>query len=75
MSEDAFQYVQNQARYGTVSEYIRGLIHRERQRREDLASRPVAPMRTANDAFASAAALEQLERIKAILEKRETYDD
>lgn len=75
VSEDVFQYIQNQSRYGSVSEYIRGLVRRERQRREDQAARPKAPLRKANDAFVTAEALEQLERLRAILERRETYDD
>jgi Arc/MetJ-type ribon-helix-helix transcriptional regulator len=75
VSEDVFQYIKSQSRYGSVSEYIRGLIRSERQRREDFAARPKAPLRRANDAFGTAEALEQLERLKAILEKRETYDD
>ncbi len=75
VSEDVFQYIQSQARYGTVSEYIRGLIRHERQRREDRAARPAAPLRKANDAFVTADALEHLERLRAILERRETNND
>ncbi|MBX7053384.1 MAG: hypothetical protein K1X36_00380 [Pyrinomonadaceae bacterium] len=75
VSEEMFNYIQQEARYGSVSEYLRSLIHRERQRREDYAARPHAPLRRANDAGVFAEALEQLERLKAILQKTETDDD
>lgn len=75
VSEEVFQYIQSQSRYGSVSEYIRGLVRRERQRREDHAARPAAPLRKANDTFVTADALEQLERLRTILERRETNND
>ena len=74
VSEKMHTYILEQAGYGTVSEYIRSLVRREQQRREDYALRPVSLPRKANDAGVFADALDQLERLKEILERRDTYD-
>ena len=56
VSEKMHEYIVEQAGYGTVSEYIRSLVRREQQRREDYALRPVPAVARANDsgAFANA---------------------
>lgn len=68
--EEMYDYIADPDRFGSVSEYIRGLVERDRQQREDYASRPkIMPMR-ANDCLTIAAALDQLEKLQAILEGR-----
>jgi Arc/MetJ-type ribon-helix-helix transcriptional regulator len=67
-------YILGQAGYGTVSEYIRSLVRREQQRRADYAQRPRRPLTRANDTIVFAEALDQLERLRAILEQKDNYD-
>ena len=68
--EQMYQFIVDAGRHVTVSEYIRGLVESDRQQREDYASRPAfEPMRL-NDCFVIAAAIEQLDKAKAILEQR-----
>ncbi len=70
-------YILEQCTCGsTVSEYIRSLIRREQQRRKDYAARPVVPpINRANDCIVFAQALDQVDKLKAILERVDTYDD
>ena len=64
-------YIVEQARYTSVSEYIRRLVLQEQERREDYAARPTYAPMTMNDSMLLGHALEQLEKLKAILERRE----
>ena len=74
VSEEMHAYILEQAGYGTVSEYIRSLVRREQQLRADYAKRPMqTPMRV-NETMVFAGALKQLEKLRAILERKETYD-
>lgn len=73
--EELHSYILDQCRYGSISEYIRGLILLDRQRREDYAIRPVPPLVRANDCLVFAEALAQLERLKTILKRTDRYDD
>ena len=76
ISEEMHEYMLTQSRYGSVSEYIRGLVRRDRERREDYASRPVANrLMRANDGTVLDEALEQLDRLRSVLERRDTYYD
>ena len=74
VSEEMHAYILEQAGYGTASEYIRSLVRREQQRRADYASRPAARPALSNDSGVFVDALEQLEKLKAILERKEPYD-
>jgi hypothetical protein len=68
-------YILNECGYLTVSGYNRSLVHRDRLRREDYAARPgVIPVQ-AKDCMVFAEALDQLDRLKAILERRGPGDD
>lgn len=68
--EEMYDYIVDPDRYGSVSEYIRSLVERDRQQRADYASRPrIEPMR-ANDCVTIGAALEQLDKVIEILEQR-----
>ena len=74
--EEMHAYILKQCGYGSsVSEYIRSLVRRERQRREDYAARPVTMPTRANDCIVFVHALDQIEKLKAILERRDSYDD
>jgi Arc/MetJ-type ribon-helix-helix transcriptional regulator len=74
MSEEMHDYILTEARYGTISEYIRGLVRREQQRRADYGSRPRAGSVSANQCVVFMNALEQLDKLKAILERQDPYD-
>ena len=74
VSEEMHAYILEQAGYGTVSEYIRSLVRREQQLRADYAQRPTLPLTRANDTMVFATALDQLERLRAILEQKDNYD-
>lgn len=67
MSEAMYDYVIEQCRYGSVSEYFRSLVVQEQQRRADNAKRPEAPPRKANDVFVTAEALDLIDRLRSIL--------
>jgi hypothetical protein len=68
-------YIRSQCGHSTVSEYFRSLVRREQQRRADYAARPVrGPMR-ANDCGVIANALDQLDRLKQILERKDDDAD
>lgn len=72
--EELHDYILERSRYTTVSEYIRMLVRGEQQRRADYGRRPVSlPMR-ANDSYVLADALEQLDKLKAILERNDAFD-
>ena len=66
--EEMYDYIVDPDRFGSVSEYIRSLVERDRQQRQDYASRPQRMPMRANDCLAIGAALEQLDKLKAILE-------
>ncbi len=68
------EYIREASGIYTVSEYIRSLVRREQQHRTDYASRPARPTPTMNDHFVFFEALEQLEKLKAILERKDDYD-
>jgi hypothetical protein len=74
VSEEMHAYILEQAGYGTVSEYIRSLVRSEQQLRADYAQRPTLPLARANDTMVFATALDQLERLRAILEQKDNYD-
>ena len=74
VSEQMHAYVLEQAGYGTVSEYIRSLVRRDQQRRADYAARPTPVPGRANDNAVFVNALDQLEKLKAILECKDKYD-
>ncbi len=74
VSEEMHTYILEQAGYGTVSEYIRSLVRREQQLRADYARRPTLPLTRANDTYVFADALDQLEKLRAILERKDSYD-
>lgn len=66
--EEMHEFIVDSGRYTSVSEYIRGLVERDRRERDDHALRPVQTLR-ANDCLVIGEALEQLDKIKAILER------
>lgn len=74
VSEQMHSYILEQAGYGTVSEYIRSLVRREQQRRADYGQRPTPPPGRANDNAVFVNALDQLEKLRAILERKDLYD-
>ena len=71
VSEQMHAYLIKQAGFGTVSEYIRSLVRREQHQRADYAARPTRPLARANDVGSFVDALEQLEKLKAILERND----
>lgn len=74
VSEEMHAYITEQCRYSTVSEYIRSLVRREQERRADYAARPVPGVARMNDISVFADALDQLDKLKAILERKDPYD-
>ena len=74
VSEQMHAYILEQAGYGTVSEYIRSLIRREQQRRADYVLRPAPVPGRANDNAVFVNALDQLEKLKKILERKDNYE-
>ncbi|MGE3466380.1 MAG: type II toxin-antitoxin system ParD family antitoxin [Pyrinomonadaceae bacterium] len=66
--EEMYEFIVDSGRYTSVSEYIRGLVERDRQQRADYALRPIQS-RSANDSLVIGEALEQLDKLKAILER------
>ena len=75
VSEEMHGYMLEQAGYGTMSEYIRSLVRREQQQRADYTARPTRPLTRARDIGVFLDALEQVEKLKAILERKEDpYD-
>lgn len=75
MSEEMHDYLVKNSGYITVSEYIRTLIRRDKERWAALIERPVGRGRKANDAGVFHEALVQVEKLKAILEDRNDHDD
>lgn len=71
VSEELFDYIRAQRGYGSVSEYIRSLVRSEQQRRADLLARTQPVLRPVNDSLVFADALDQIDRLKALLEGRE----
>jgi len=74
VSEQMHAYILEQAGYGTVSEYMRSLVRREQQRRADYALRPTPVPARANDTAVFVNALDQLEKLKKILERKDNYE-
>ena len=74
VSEQMHEYILGQAGHGTVSEYIRSLVRREQQRRADYASRPTPQPVRASDTAVLLNALDQLDKLRAILERNDNYD-
>lgn len=72
--EELHDYIIERSRYTTVSEYIRMLVRGDRQRRADDANRPAGLPLRANDSYVLANALEQLDKVKSILERNDPYD-
>lgn len=68
--EDMYTYILKESRYGSVSEYIRSILHREMERRSDDAKRPLdnSPVR-ANSVGLRADAFDQLEKLREVLER------
>ena len=60
VSEEMHGYILGQSKYGSVSEYIRGLVRREQQWRADYAARPSPGPTRANDWGVFVDALDQL---------------
>ncbi len=73
--EEMHAYLHEECGQLTVSEYIRSLVRREQQRREDYAARPVISPIRANDCVIIAQALEHVEKLRAILVRRDSYDE
>jgi|CXWL01.1.fsa_nt_gi Arc/MetJ-type ribon-helix-helix transcriptional regulator len=67
--EEMYEYIVNRRSHVSVSEYFRGLVELDRQKREDYAARPIAPLLRANDCLVIGEALEQLDKLRAILER------
>ena len=74
VSEQMHAYILEQAGFGSVSEYIRSLVRREQQRRADYALRPTPRPGRANETDVVVNALNQLEKLKAILERKDKYE-
>lgn len=74
MPDEMYEYLTRQCDMGTISEYLRSLIRRDQERRADYAARPRALPARANETTTFVDALDQLEKLKAILERKETYD-
>jgi len=71
LPEEIYAYLLKECANGTtVSEYIRALIRHERQRRADYSARPRF-IASANDTMIFAEALNQVEKLKAILESND----
>ena len=70
VSPDMHRFIIDQSAHGTVSEYIRSLVRRDRQSAK--MRRMSSQM---NDSFVFEDALQQLDRLKAILERRELIDE
>lgn len=73
--ESLHDYMIERSRYGSVSSYVRQLVRLDQQRQAEDADRPVRGVRRANDAFVVAQALDQVERLKAILRGAELAAD
>lgn len=71
VSQDMHHYIIKQRGYGTVSEYIRSLIREERRRRSDPVVTPAPAVMPLNERFVLADILEQLERLKAVIESQD----
>ncbi len=69
--EEMHAYLREECGHLSVSEYIRSLVLREQQRRNDYAARPVISPVRANDCVVIAQALEQVEKLKAILVQKD----
>lgn len=67
--EEIYEFICDRRGYVSASEYIRRLVENDRQQRDDLRARPVAGPMLANDCLVIGAALEQLDKVRAILER------
>ena len=75
MPEEMYDHLIRQYGMGYISEYIRSLIRRDRERRADYAARPKPSVLTANDSADLGAALIELDKLRSILERKDTYND
>ena len=75
MPQEMHDYLRTERGHLTVSEYIRSLVRREQQRRADYAARPEVTLTSANECIVIEQALIQLDKLKAILEQTDSYDD
>ena len=71
LPEETHAYLMKECSNGTtVSEYIRALLRGEQQRRKDYAARPHF-IPKANDCMVFGEALNQVEKLQAILERKD----
>lgn len=75
MPEEMIEYLNRERGYGSLSEYIRAVIRRDQERRADYAARPVRMPHCANETSTFVEALDQLDKLKAILERNDKYFD
>jgi Arc/MetJ-type ribon-helix-helix transcriptional regulator len=75
MPPDMYDYIVSESRTVSVSEYIRSLVRRDQERRADYAARPHRIPPRANETSTFVEALEELEKLKAILEQNDVYFD
>ena len=71
--EGMHDYMIERSRYGTVSEYVRRLVRLDQQRQAEDAGRPVRRKDRANDSILEA--LDEIERLKAILDGQAVADE
>lgn len=75
MPEEMYDHLMRHYGMGSISEYIRSLIRRDLERRADYAARPLPRMLTANESADLGAALIELDKLRSILERKDTYND
>jgi Arc/MetJ-type ribon-helix-helix transcriptional regulator len=75
MPQEMYDYIVSESRRVSVSEYIRSLVRRDQERRADNAARPLRMSPRADETSTFIEALEELEKLKAILERNDKYFD
>lgn len=73
--EDMYKYMLTEGRYTSMSEYVRALVTRDRQRREDDKARPFPAAPRMGELFVLTEALEHLDKLRSVLERRDIFDD
>lgn len=73
--EDMYEYMLTEGRHTSMSEYIRSLVTRDRQRREDDAARPFPALTRMGEVSVLGEALEHLDKLRAVLERQDIYSD
>lgn len=73
--EDMYEYMANEGRYTSMSEYIRSLVTQDRKRREDDAARPIPSLPQLAEMSVLIEAREQLDKLNKILNRSDIYDD